>query len=77
MDGLATMSAPANVGSRDVAGNVVEQIDRSAMEMGDHVGFVHVFGVFTDAATRHQVRRNHQAQSLNADAGAIGDDEIA
>ena len=47
------------------------------MQVRDDTRLVHGVDVFSDAAARHQVRRNHQAQRFDADARPIGDDEIA
>src|SRR5579872_2213596 len=38
---------------------------------------MHFLDVLTHSAARHQVRRNHQPQRLNANSRSVGDDEIA
>ena len=45
--------------------------------MRDHVGFVRELRFFPDATPGHEVRWNYQSQSLDADARAVGDDEVA
>jgi hypothetical protein len=77
VNGLAAADAAANVGCGDVAGDAFEEIDRAAQEMGDDLrgmlGLSFLFGV----TAGYQVGWNDKAQRFSADAGAIGNEEVA
>src|SRR5882762_9801196 len=76
MNGLALVSAASNVGGGNVAGNIFQEVDVGAAELCDELRRRRV-GIALGVGRGHQIGRNHQLQSFSANAGAVGDDEIA
>src|SRR6266404_8846638 len=76
MNGLALVSAAANVGGGNVAGNIFQEIDVGAAKLCDELRWRRV-GIALGVGTGHEIGWNHQLQRFSANAGSIGDDEIA
>ena len=77
MNGLAAAGAAANISSRDIAGNVFEEIDGAAQEMGDNLGGMPGFCFFIRAGAGNQIGRNDEAQGFRANTRPIGNEEVA
>src|SRR5262249_2195245 len=75
--GLAAMGAFSSLGGGDVARNSFEEIDRSLTQMCYELRGRHGFAFTLGVSRGHEVRRNNQAERFRANAGTIGDDEIA
>src|SRR5258708_23460285 len=74
---MAAAGAAANVGCGDVAGDAFEEIDRAAQEMGNDPRRMLGFSFFPGVTAGHQVGWDDKAQRFRADAGAIGNEEVA
>jgi len=77
MNGLATVGAAANIGCRDIAGDIFEEIDSAAQKMGDDLGGMLGFCFFFRVGTGHQIGRDHEAQGFRANTGPVGNEEVA
>src|SRR5215475_14698430 len=75
MNCVPLVSAAADIGGGNITGNVFQKIDGGAAQLGDElrgrVAFPLVVG------TGQQIGWNYQSESVGANAGAVGDDEIA
>ena len=73
---LTLVSAAANVGSGNVAGNIFKQIDVGTAQLRDELRWRRI-GIPLGIGSGHQIRRNDKFKCFSADAGAIGDDEVS
>ena len=77
MNGLAAMGVAADIRGGDVARNGFEEIDGSVAEMRYELGGGNGFVLALGVGAGHEIGRNDELERFGADAGAIGDDEIA
>ena len=75
MNPLTLVSAAANVGSGDVAGDIFQKVDDGFVKLRDNLA--RRLGFFPCIGPRDRVRRDDETQCFGADTRAIGDDEIA
>src|SRR6266404_6809642 len=73
---LTLVGAAANVGGRDVAGNIFEQVHVGAAKLRDELRRWRI-GIAFGAGCSHKLRRNHELQRFGAYTRAIRNDEIA
>ena len=73
---LTLVGAAADVGGRDVAGNIFEQVYVGAAKLRDELRRWRI-GIALGAGCSHKLRRNHELQRFGAYARTIRNDEIA